>query len=132
MALERLQVYGAYPLGVSQTPIERYLKLFHELRDGQLGGGRRTLIAMSIQREELITAAQHDRFHWRLAQKPADLIDMDLLSLGLTALERDESLFEQAQGIAGEFGPMARVPFDAARLLRPLPPRETTPHFATF
>ena len=124
-----MQVYGAYPLGVTQIPVEQYVKLYYQLRNGQLDDGRRTLMSMSVRREELIAAAQRDHFHWRLAQKPGDLIDMDLLSLGLMALEHNEELFEQARRIAGEFGPTGRIPFDAARLLRPLPPRETPLRF---
>ena len=132
LASERLQIYAAYLLGVTQTPVERYIKLFSELRRGELGDGRKTLIGMSLKREELIAAAQRDKFHWRLAQKPADLIDMDMLALGLSAIERDEDLFEHVRSIAEEFGPTVQVPFDAARLLRTLPPRSTPPRSATL
>lgn len=132
LAAERLQVYAAYPLGVTQISVGAYLKLYFQLREGHLDSGRRTLIAMSSRREELIKAAQLDRFHWRLAQKPGDLIDFDILSLGLTALEHDEHVFEQAREIAAEFGPTGAIPFDAARLLRPLPPTEAPLHFRSL
>ena len=126
LALRALRVYSAYPLGVTQIPVARYLDLLNGLRHGELGDGRRTLVAMTAWREETVAVAQLDRFHWRLAQKPADLIDLDMLSLGLAALMRDENLFEQVREIAGAFGPTARLPFDAARLLMRPPPTETT------
>ena len=129
LASVRLKVYAAYLLGATQTTVESYLNLLKELRVGQLGGGRRTLIGMSVKRVELLSAARRDQFHWRLAQKPADLIDMDLLSIGLTALECKESAFEQARGVAAEFGPMAQVPFNAARLLRAVPPEKNAAAF---
>jgi len=87
-ALARNRLFSAGPLAVGGTamPLHGYLKLLDALERGDLGrADRDRLFAQLVQREEMIAEAREDRFHWKLARRPADMIDFDLLALGLAA-----------------------------------------------
>lgn len=122
-ALQRLQIYRGYPLGVTQTPVARYLELLEGVRREKLSADHfKTLVGMSIRRSELISAAQEDNYHWRMALKPNDLIDIDILAIGLAALEHGEGFFAHVRSFASRWGSTAQLPFDLAEVLG-LPPK---------
>ncbi len=83
---------------------------------GEVGQDQRdSLIALAVRRNELVAAAQADRFHWRLLLKPAELIDFDLLALGLAAMSGGTQGADLLFEATADRGPAARLPFDAAR-----------------
>lgn len=108
------------------TP-KQYIDIFHDVTYGDIQDGILTLTYMLKQRVQLIREAQRDRFHWKLVPRPAALIDMDILLLALTALERNQSLFEELQRSSEEFGSISSIPFYIAQQLRPPTPQNTPP-----
>lgn len=114
-ARNRLSAAGALPIGGTAMPLRSYLKLFDALEHGDWGpADRDRLLAQFVQREELIAAAREDHFHWKLAQRPADIIDFDLLALGLASQtggwQVQEAILELSEGRGA-----ASVPFKLAQ-----------------
>lgn len=117
-ARETLSAYRGLPLGAAGIPLGSYLRVLDELQTGDLGEhGRETLTGMAIRRRELIEVARQDGFHWRRLHYPAELIDFDLLALGLAAQAGGEEVRQQAFVIMAERGAASRLPFELAREL---------------
>ncbi len=117
-ARERLSAFWGLPLGTAGTPLGHYIRVLDELQTGNLGeGGRETLTGMAIRRRELIDVARQDGFHWRRLHHPVELIDFDLLALGLAAQAGGEEVRQQAFAIMAERGAASRLPFELAREL---------------
>ena len=87
-AEERLTSVSAAPLGTTGLPLKSYLSLFNTFGVNEpTQRDRDILFSVVTQREEMISAARNDQFHWRMILKPAELVDLDLLALGLNAIE---------------------------------------------
>lgn len=119
-----LEKYGNYLLGVTQTPVAHYVRVLRDLQHDRLREDTYlTLMTMLLQRRKLIMAAQLDRFHWKRVQKPAALIDMDLLACGMVGqnitMHLDKRLFPVDNS---DF-----MPFYAAKLLRAPPEHDVMP-----
>lgn len=115
---EHLAAYKGLPLGATGVTLGRYIGLLDALRHGDLGSrGRETLTGLAIRRRELVEAAQQDAFHWRRLHQPAELVDFDLLALGLAARAGGPNVTKEALGIMGERGAAASLPFELAREL---------------
>lgn len=118
IAREHLAAYQGLPLGATGVTLGRYIGVLDALRYGDLGSrGRETLTGLAIRRRELVEAAQQDGFHWRRLHQPAELVDFDLLALGLAASVGGPNVAEEALGIMGERGGAASLPFELAREL---------------
>ncbi|AZN70134.1 hypothetical protein D5400_01575 [Georhizobium profundi] len=119
VAFRRLQVNASATIGLSGLPVGSYLKLFD--RFGSNDANSRdldTVFAAAIRRRDLIDAARADEFHWRMMMKPAELVDLDLIALGMNAFEAGEistsMLFETVERVGTE----AALPFLLARDLQ--------------
>lgn len=122
LARERIQPNGGAPVGTSNLPIASYLRLFDELRRGEFSSrSRDNLLAIVIQRQELIAAAQADRFRWRMAQRPAELIDFDLIALGIAAINGGQTVQDELREALEKASGAARLPFDLAMELKQPP-----------
>jgi hypothetical protein len=113
--LRRLAPNAAMMVGMTGLPLRGYLSLFNSLsRDVPTHRDRDLLFSMAVWRQELLTAAQADKFHWRMMQRPAALIDIDLLALGLNALENGHSA-QVALEAVHDRGTATALPFLLAR-----------------
>lgn len=115
-AAKRLSPSMGSPIGTTGIPLGSYLRLYNALGSSDVSqSDRNSLFALAIRRDELVSAAQADRYHWRLLLKPAELIDFDLLALGITAIEAGGAARAMLFSTVGERGPAARLPFEIAR-----------------
>lgn len=116
MASSRLRVNAGATIGLSGLPIGSYLQLFDSFgsNDASLRD-QDTVFAATIRRRELIDAARADEFHWRMMLKPAELIDLDLVALGMTALEAGEVSTSILFPMVERAGTEAALPFLLAR-----------------
>jgi hypothetical protein len=114
-ARERLHAANALPVGGTAMPLRGYLKLLDALEQGDMGRtDRDRLLAQLVQREEMIAAAREDHFHWRLARKPAEIIDFDFLALGLAVQNAGDDMQDTVRELSEGRG-AASVPFKLAR-----------------
>ena len=118
-AAERLSTSAAVMVGLTGLPTRAYLNLFNSFGANEpTQRDRDMLFSVAIRREELLAAARSDQYHWRMMLKPAELVDLDLLALGLNAMEAgsnsERALFEP---LSHRDVP-ARLPFLLARDLR--------------
>lgn len=72
-----------------------------------------SLTGMAIRRREMIEAARTDEFHWERVQQPAELVDFDLLALGLAAAT-NWGAESPAFNVLAERGKAAALPFRLA------------------
>ena len=118
---KRLNPNAAMSVGMTGLPAKTYLALFDRFgtneatkRDSDI------LLSVVVRREELLSAAQSDQYHWRMMLKPAELVDMDLLVLGLNTLEAGSG-FKKVIEPLYDRGTLATLPFRLAQdLHRPL------------
>ncbi|TSE14057.1 hypothetical protein C1D09_000785 [Mesorhizobium intechi] len=116
LASGRLLVNKSAAIGLSGLPVGSYLQLFDRLGSNVASSGDQdTVFAAVIRRRELIDAARADEFHWRMILKPAELVDLDLLALGLNALEAGELSSSVLLAAIERFGTEAGLPFLLAR-----------------
>jgi len=106
-ASDRLRVNASATIGLSGLPIGSYLQLFDRFGSNDVSErDQDTVFAAMIRRRELIDAAREDAFHWRMMLKPAELIDLDLVALGMNALEAGKvstsMLFETVERVGTE------------------------------
>lgn len=102
-------------------PLPIYLRLYDQLSFGEITpADRSSIMGFSIRRDELMSVARADSYHWRLAQKPADLIDFDLVSLGIAAINAGPKSESLLFDVLGEGGVAAHLPFYVAKELSQL------------
>jgi hypothetical protein len=122
LARKRLRPSDGVLVGTSNLPIASYLRLFDELRGGETSRSLHdSLLAITIQRQELIAAAQADEYHWRLTQRPAELIDFDLVALGIAAVNGGSTVQSELRAALERANAASRLPFDLAMELRQPP-----------
>jgi hypothetical protein len=115
-AEERLAASAAVMVGLTGLPIRSYLALFKSFGANEpTSRDRDMLLSVAIRREELLAAARTDQFHWLMMLKPAELVDLDLLALGLNALEAGPSSEEALFAPLMHRAVSARLPFLLAR-----------------
>jgi hypothetical protein len=108
-----LKDYDGLPLGVTGLPLKSYLRVQDSFMNGGTDALRGDQLAyMALRRQELINAAQADKFHWHRIQNPSELIDFDLLSLGLYL--QGHAIQEAAADIRNQRGSIASLPFELA------------------
>ncbi len=118
-ARDQLDVYSALPIGATGIALGRYMKVQNVFLDGDLDDrAKNTLSYMAIRRSEMIETAKADEFHWRRILNPCELIDLDMLALGLCLKNR--AIKDSVTSIVRERGEIAAMPFElAARLSGP-------------
>lgn len=118
----RLLETPATPIGPTGLPLRTYFNAMEGARRyGDLAPATRdALAAVAGLRAEQLQAAQADRYHWRLARTPTDLIDFDLLALAAVSIDTpgifeglDEPFRRRESGVD--------APFRAAADLRSAP-----------
>lgn len=125
IARDRLSSYRGLPIGTAGLSLGRYIDLLDEVQLGDLGArGRETLISVAISRRDMIEAAREDKYHWLRMQQPAELVDFNLLALGLASLVGGETVDGEIQTIMNERGPAAWLPFALARQLNDIGPEK--------
>lgn len=128
LARKRLRPSDGVLVGTSNLPIASYLRLFDELRGGETSQSLHdSLLAITIQRQELIAAAQADEYHWRLTQRPAELIDFDLVALGIAAVNGGPIVQSELRAALERANAASRLPFDLAMELRQPPSLRYSP-----
>lgn len=116
IASDRLRVNAGATIGLSGLPIASYLQLFDRFGSNDPGlRDQDTLFAAMIRRRELIAAARADEFQWRMMLKPAELIDLNLVALGMNALEAGEVSTSMLFATVERAGTEAALPFLLAR-----------------
>jgi hypothetical protein len=121
---EKLLLLPELPVGPTSTPLAGYLMLLDEVAEKSSGGepdlssgARDTLLSLVLRRREQLNAAQADRWHWKMLLNPTDLIDLDLVTLGIAMIDRwgSTAAFDNA---AVDRGNLVALPLQAAKLLR--------------
>jgi hypothetical protein len=111
------------PIGPTGIPLAGYLKLFDEVSQmnsnvARLSStARDTFLSAILRRREQLNAARADKWHWKMLLNPTDVIDLDLVALGTTIIDRTGStaVFDD---FIGDRGALVAVPLKAAALLR--------------
>jgi hypothetical protein len=90
-----LNVNSTMPVGTTRIPVIAYLQVYDQFARRELNVGaakahmlKQVLVSFVQRREEVLTAARLDRFHWKALLRPAELIDFDLLALLLAGTRR--------------------------------------------
>lgn len=118
VARDRLAPYRGLPLSATGLSLGLYVDVMDELQFGNVSDkSRETLLGLAISRREMIEVAQADEYHWQRIMHPAELIDFDLLALGLAARVGGETIEKEVMAIAAERGPAALLPFALAHQL---------------
>lgn len=104
---------GTMPIGINRAPLTTYLHAF-DLMIGDVSPESANPSIMDVvrsfarRRQEVVTAAARDTFHWRMVLRPADLVDFDLLALLLAGTIRGK-------------GPMIQSSIDESDIVTALP-----------
>lgn len=114
----RLEEAPAAPVGPTGVPLDTYLDLLDAATHGDLSGSVADSVSgLVMRRAEQLQAARRDEYHWRLALKPAELVDFDLLAIATTSLDvrqTDEPFANRFRDRGGG----VELPMRAARGLR--------------
>lgn len=108
---------GTMPIGINRVPLITYLHAFDMMvRDTSPQSDNQLLVevlrSFARRRQEVVTAAARDTFHWRMVLRPADLIDFDLLALLLAGTIRgNRSLI---QSLLDDSDPVTSLPWSLA------------------
>lgn len=115
---KRLEESPAAPVGPTGVPLDAYLDLLDAASHGDVGGSVADSVSgLVMRRAEQLQAARRDEYHWRLALKPAELVDFDLLAIATTSLDvrqTDEPFADRFRARGGG----VELPMRAARGLR--------------
>lgn len=112
IAFDRLRPNASATIGLSGLPLGSYLQLFDRFGSNDANSrDQDTVFAAAIRRRDLIDAARADEFHWRMMLKPAELIDLDLVALGMNALEAGEVSTSMLFATVERVGTEAALPF---------------------
>jgi hypothetical protein len=118
-----------FPVGPTGTPLAQYFGLLDQVAElGQdvetylASRARDTFLSIILRRREQLEAAQSDSWHWKMILNPADLIDLDLVMLGLMVIERTGSTLP-LDDVVEDRGELAALPLRMASLLRSESPR---------
>lgn len=131
-AYSLLERKGDYLVGITQVPAADYVRMLRDLKNDPFSDDTcRTLLTMLLQRKKLIMAAQLDQFHWKRAQKPAALVDMDLLACGMARQNIARHLRERLSDFIS-LDDSVFMPLYAAELLQPSPSRDVMPQPKPF
>jgi hypothetical protein len=109
------------PIGPTGLPLLSYFKAMEASRHGDFASATRDALAsVAGLRAEQLQAAQEDRYHWRLAMAPTDLIDFDLMALGAISIDArgtvdglDEPFRRRERGVDAPFRAAADLRSDA-------------------
>ncbi|MGY4572147.1 hypothetical protein [Bradyrhizobium sp. USDA 3256] len=119
-----LEVNATMPVGLTRTPLAIYLNLYDLLgkRGLQKVGlksdrSRQVLGSIVQRREELLTAARRDSFHWKAMRRPAELIDFDLLALLLVAIRRGKRS-KLVSSVFSKRDEVTALPYTVAKALK--------------
>ena len=116
IARNRLNVYAGLPIGGTGIALGRYMKVQDAFLYGDLDDRTKSALSyMAIRRSEMIETAKADEFHWSRALNPYELIDLDMLALGLCLKNR--AIEDSATSVLRERGKMAAMPFEIAAKL---------------
>jgi hypothetical protein len=113
-----LRPFDRYPAGATGISIEDYVKLLDQIDKNLSLVKSDTLIYTILRRQEQLTIARQDRWHWNMLFNPSDLIDLDLVVLGTTMIDRTGHTVA-FDNIVRERGKVVAAPFIAAKVLRP-------------
>ncbi len=115
-ARKQLDVYAALPIGGTGIALGRYVQVQDAFLDGDLDGRTTDALSyMAIRRRETIEFAKSDKFHWKRILNPCELIDLDILALGLCL--KDRRIEDRVFSLVRERGKIAALPFEIAAKL---------------
>lgn len=115
-ARKHLDVYTGLPIGGTGIALGRYVQVQDALLDGDLDGRTTDALSyMAIRRRETIESAKADKFHWNRILNPCELIDLDMLALGLCLKNR--GIEDRVSSFVRERGKIAALPFEIATKL---------------
>jgi hypothetical protein len=116
IARNRLDVYAGLTIGGTGIALGRYMKVQDAFLYGDLDDRTKSALSyMAIRRSEMIETAKADEFHWSRALNPYELIDLDMLALGLCLKNR--AIEDSATSVLRERGEIAAMPFEIAAKL---------------
>jgi len=119
-----LQPAAEKPLGPTGIPLGAYVNLVEEVSEINtnvprlLTSAREIWLSAILRRQEQLRAARADSWHWLRLLNPADVIDFDLMTIALLAVDRAGTA-APLEEVMGERDPVVALPLHAARLLRP-------------
>ncbi|MBX3501642.1 MAG: hypothetical protein KF889_19550 [Alphaproteobacteria bacterium] len=114
-AAKRLGPSSGTEVGVTGMPLAGYLRLYDAFGTGEVSvRDQDSLFALAMRRDEQISVARADQYHWRLLSKPAEIIDFDLIALGMTAVEAGANSMNRMFASIEKLGTEARLPFELA------------------
>jgi hypothetical protein len=115
--------FPSLSVSTADVPLVRYLALMDEVErmeprrvDGFSRDVGESLFSIFIRREEQMSIARSDTWHWKMLLNPTDVIDPDLMMLSMMMIERTGST-AAIDRIARERGPLVSMPVIAANLL---------------
>jgi hypothetical protein len=94
-----LRFNATMPVGPARVTMATYLATFDYLAKSEIESAEilpthsveRVLGSFAQRREELLSAARHDRYHWQALLRPAELIDFDLLALLIAGVRHGQA-----------------------------------------
>lgn len=111
-ASARLLVSTSEMAGATGMPLRGYVKLFRSVDVMDVASEQRDqLFSIAVRRAMLIDDARADAVHWQMLQKPAELIDLDLMALAISGLEADADRAADLFSPWLERGPATALPF---------------------
>jgi hypothetical protein len=108
-----LELNAVMPVGPTRMTLASYLATLDQLTEvdpvAPPGGVNETLRSLAHRRQELLSAARRDSFHWKALVRPAELIDFDLLALLLAGVRHGQASDAISAAFAGR-DPMTALP----------------------
>jgi hypothetical protein len=117
VSLLRKRLYsGAMQVSGTAIPLFAYLRDFDRLGNGDVEPiTLESLRGIAIRRAELIDAARMDKYHWKMALRPTELIDFDLLAMGMAAVDGGEKSMAAVDRVFSNRSVVEILPFLLAR-----------------